>query len=185
VGGDGTSAGPAVRALLSLLERLAGRLAVVLVIEDLHWADRSTRDLLGFLAGNSRNASVLLLVTFGSDEMDRGGSRRRLPAALSHRDGVRNLDLGRLVPRRGRSAAGGILGDPPEPVETGGWRGMRVSRLWRNPGARSLRQEVREGLRFVFTNRYLRAFAGEAATFNLFSTALTTVFCCTQRVTRG
>jgi len=28
----------------------------------------------------------------------------------------------------------------------------------------------------VFTNRYLRAFAGEAATFNFFSTALTTVF---------
>jgi MFS family permease len=42
------------------------------------------------------------------------------------------------------------------------------------PASRSLRAEMREGLRFVFRNPYLRAFAGEAATFNLFVTVLLT-----------
>jgi MFS family permease len=35
---------------------------------------------------------------------------------------------------------------------------------------------IREGFGFTFGNAYLRAIAGEAATFNLFATALTTVF---------
>ena len=42
--------------------------------------------------------------------------------------------------------------------------------------ARQLRAEVREGLSFVYANRYLRAFAGEAATFNLFLNAMMTAF---------
>src|SRR6516225_5983271 len=52
--------------LLALLEALAERLPLVLVVEDVHWADRSTRDLLDFLARNLRHAAVLLLVTFRS-----------------------------------------------------------------------------------------------------------------------
>ena len=38
--------------MLLLLERLAEAGPVVLVIEDVHWADRSTRDLLAFLIRN-------------------------------------------------------------------------------------------------------------------------------------
>jgi len=40
--------------MLTLLEQLAERDPVVLVIEDLHWADGSTRDLLSFLVSNQR-----------------------------------------------------------------------------------------------------------------------------------
>jgi Na+/melibiose symporter-like transporter len=42
--------------------------------------------------------------------------------------------------------------------------------------ARRLRTDVGEGLRFVFGNPYLRAFAGEAAMFNLFLNAMMTAF---------
>ena len=41
----------------------------MLVIEDVHWADRSTGDLLAFLVRNLRQAAVLLVVTFRSDEL--------------------------------------------------------------------------------------------------------------------
>lgn len=40
--------------LLGMLHRLAERAPVLLVAEDLHWADQSTRDLLGFLVRNLR-----------------------------------------------------------------------------------------------------------------------------------
>jgi predicted ATPase len=38
--------------MLTLLEQLSERGPVVLLIEDLHWADHSTRDLLSFLVSN-------------------------------------------------------------------------------------------------------------------------------------
>src|SRR6266581_5914294 len=57
--------------LLSLLEALADQQPVVLVVEDVHWADRPTCDLLSFLVRNLRPARVLLVVTFRSDELDR------------------------------------------------------------------------------------------------------------------
>ena len=49
-------------ALLALLGHLAGRSSTVLVVEDLHWADRSTLDLLAFLVRNLQ-AGLLLVLT--------------------------------------------------------------------------------------------------------------------------
>ena len=56
--------------VLALFGRLADGGPVVLVIEDVHWSDRSTRDLLSFLIGNQRVLDgVLIVVTFRSDEL--------------------------------------------------------------------------------------------------------------------
>ena len=46
----GAAQGRLFEALLLLLEQLGSEHAVVLMIEDLHWADRSTRNFLTFLA---------------------------------------------------------------------------------------------------------------------------------------
>jgi predicted ATPase len=51
------------QAFLGLLERLAAVRAVVLVLEDLHWADRSTRQLLAFVAHNLRDQRLLVVAT--------------------------------------------------------------------------------------------------------------------------
>jgi predicted ATPase len=48
--------------LLVLLERLAEAGPVVLAIEDTHWADRSSRDLLAFLIRNQPSAEGVLIV---------------------------------------------------------------------------------------------------------------------------
>src|SRR5205807_94971 len=102
--------------LLGLLERLAEKQPLVLVLEDVHWADRSTGELGAFLTRNLRRAAVLQVVTFRSDELDRAGMLRRLLAELSRLDGVTRLELGRLS--RGQVAAqlGGILGGQPDPA---------------------------------------------------------------------
>ena len=102
--------------LLVLLEQLATRQPVVLVIEDVHWADRSTGELLAFLVRNLRQAAVLVVVTFRSDELGQAGPVRRLLAELGRLDAVTRLDLERLS--RGQVAAQleGILGCPPDPA---------------------------------------------------------------------
>jgi DNA-binding CsgD family transcriptional regulator/tetratricopeptide (TPR) repeat protein len=54
----------------TLLERLlAARVATVLVMEDVHWADEATLDLLRFLARRLDAAPVLLVVTYRDDEV--------------------------------------------------------------------------------------------------------------------
>jgi len=102
--------------VLVLLEQLAAKQPLVLVIEDLHWADRSTGELLAFLVRNLRQAAVLLVATFRSDELGQAGPVRRLLAELGRLDGVTRLELERLS--RGQVAAQleAILGRPPDPA---------------------------------------------------------------------
>ena len=54
-----------------LLRRLAERQLVLLGLEDLHWADRSTRDLLAFLVRGFRAESIVVVATYRSDELHR------------------------------------------------------------------------------------------------------------------
>src|SRR5262245_44316191 len=86
--------------VLTLLGQLAERGPVVLVIEDAHWADRSTRDLLTFLIRNQRALeNLLIVVTYRSDELHRTHPLRSLLAELSRTGWVTRIDLGRLSRR--------------------------------------------------------------------------------------
>jgi DNA-binding CsgD family transcriptional regulator len=67
----GSAQGRLFELLLGVFERVAARTPVVFVVEDLHWSDRSTRDLLGFLIRNLRDVRVMLLLTYRSDELHR------------------------------------------------------------------------------------------------------------------
>jgi predicted ATPase len=97
--------------LLGVLHRLAERGPLLLVVEDLHWADQSTRDLLGFLVRNLR-AGVALLLTYRSDELHRRHPLRPFLAELDRSGRTERLDLGRLGrPELGELLAG-ILGEP-------------------------------------------------------------------------
>ena len=66
-------------------------------MEDLHWADRSTRDLLAYLATYLRAQPVLLVPTFRSDELHRLHPLRRLLPELTRNRRVRRLDLARFT----------------------------------------------------------------------------------------
>jgi DNA-binding CsgD family transcriptional regulator/tetratricopeptide (TPR) repeat protein len=84
-------------ALLALFERLAADRMLVVVAEDLQWADRSTRDLLAFLAGTARRCRLLLLLTYRSDELAASHPLRGLVAELvrAGADPIRLRPLGR------------------------------------------------------------------------------------------
>jgi len=102
--------------LLALLERLAEEQPLVLVMEDVHWADRSTSELGAFLTRNLRRTAVLQVVTFRTDELDRAGMLRRLLAELGRLDGVTRLDLERLSAGQVAAQLAGILGRQPDPA---------------------------------------------------------------------
>ena len=83
-------------AFLDLLRRLAADGPVVLAIEDLHWADDSTRELLAFLVRNAQAERLLLLVTFRSDELTRRHPLLFWLAEADRQPGVERIELRRL-----------------------------------------------------------------------------------------
>ncbi len=102
--------------MLTALDHLSAHSPVVLVIEDLHWADRSSRDLLTFLIGNQRAVSgLLIVVTFRSDELHRNHPLRPMLAALDRIAWVERVELPRLTRTDTSELAARILGDPPAP----------------------------------------------------------------------
>jgi class 3 adenylate cyclase len=77
--------------VLELLAGLASRSPVVLVLEDLHWADDSSRELLAFLAVRLRDQPVMLVGTLREEEL--AGSVGQWLAELERRPGVSRLRL--------------------------------------------------------------------------------------------
>src|SRR5215469_6946224 len=100
---------------LTLLERLAERQPLVLVVEDAHWADRSSRDLIAFLIGYQRSLhNVLIVVTYRSDELHRTHPLRPLLAELARIDWVERTELPRLTRGQAEELATAVLGRAAE-----------------------------------------------------------------------
>ena len=92
----GVRQGRLFEALLTLMERLGRRAPVVLLIEDLHWADGSTRDFITFLVRSAREESLCLVVTYRSDELHRRHPLRPVLAELERVPGVERVALERF-----------------------------------------------------------------------------------------
>ncbi|GAA1521476.1 helix-turn-helix transcriptional regulator [Kribbella lupini] len=101
---------------LRLFERLAAAQPVVVVIEDAHWADDSTRDLLSFLAANLRWNAVVLIVTFRSEELHRGHPLRLLLARMARSAAVVSIELPRLTQSQVADQLESILGRAASPA---------------------------------------------------------------------
>ena len=100
---------------LTLLVAVTEQQRVVLVIEDVHWADRSSRELLGFLVRNQHAAPGLLtIVTHRSDQLHRAHPLRRVLAELDRMGWVVRIDLGRLTKSDVTGQLRGLLGHEPD-----------------------------------------------------------------------
>ena len=84
--------------VLGLLAELAAANPVLLVLEDLHWADASTRDLLTFLSRMLHREQVALIGTYRSDDLHRRHPLRAVVAELQRLPSVRTIELGPLDP---------------------------------------------------------------------------------------
>ncbi|WP_407561382.1 helix-turn-helix transcriptional regulator [Streptomyces sp. 184] len=95
---------------VGLLERLAAGRTVVLALEDLHWADRSTRELLGYLVRSVQGSRLVVLMTYRSDDVHRRHPLRPFLAELDRLRSVQRLELARLSEDEVRSQLAGIRG---------------------------------------------------------------------------
>ncbi|MEU3946684.1 AAA family ATPase [Streptomyces sp. NPDC029526] len=100
-----------------LLERVAAEHTVVLVLEDLHWADASTRHLLAYLLRTLRTGRLVVLATYRSDDIHRRHPLRPLLAELDRLRTVRRLELGRFSRDEVGCQMAGILAREPEAAQ--------------------------------------------------------------------
>jgi predicted ATPase len=87
-------------AYLDLLRARSDEAPLALLVEDVHWADRATRDLLSYLIRGlgalQFQARVLMLLTYRTDELTRTSPVRAWLSELLRFPGVSRLDLGPL-----------------------------------------------------------------------------------------
>jgi DNA-binding NarL/FixJ family response regulator len=80
----------------ALLEALAVHTPLLLVVEDVHWADQSTRELLTFLFTRPLTGPVTIVASYRTDDLHRRHPLRRQVAEWSRLRGVSRLSLGPL-----------------------------------------------------------------------------------------
>jgi DNA-binding NarL/FixJ family response regulator len=94
--------------VLGALEAAAEHSPVLLLIEDVHWADQASRDLLGFLLARVRSRRLSLVVTYRSDDLHRRHPLRRALAEWARLGGVRRVQLAPLTADEVRSLVGAL-----------------------------------------------------------------------------
>lgn len=82
--------------LFSLVQELQRAGPAILVIEDLHWADEATLDVIKYLARRPSAAELLIVLTYRDDELALHHPLRSLLAVLATCRTVRRVPLGPL-----------------------------------------------------------------------------------------
>ena len=102
--------------LLALFVDAARTQPMVLVMEDFQWADRSTRDFLGFLVRAARQEPIALVITYRSDELRRGHPLRSFVLELERSGRAVRIELGPFTRAELQEQVTAILDDAPSPV---------------------------------------------------------------------
>ncbi len=101
-------------AVLELLDILSQPAPVVLILEDMHWADRSTRSFVAFLSRSLRQERLVLLLTYRTDELHRRHALRPLLAELDRLERARRIELEPFDRDELGEALADILGAEPD-----------------------------------------------------------------------
>jgi ATP/maltotriose-dependent transcriptional regulator MalT len=95
-GSDDTIRLQLYEAVTMLLERASENGPLVVIMEDIHWADESTRHVLRFLARALTDAPVMIVATYRSDELTRRHPLRPLLAEVGRLPGTVRVVLPNL-----------------------------------------------------------------------------------------
>ena len=101
--------------LLRFLVQVTETAPALVLIEDLHWADRSSLDLLSFLTRNVRSERLTLLATYRTDEVVRKHPLTPFLAELERSGRAERVTLPRLDRKEVAQLLTAIQGETPEP----------------------------------------------------------------------
>ncbi|HZV80071.1 MAG TPA: AAA family ATPase [Candidatus Binatus sp.] len=79
------------------LKRFSAEQPVVVVVEDLHWADDGTLELLQHVSANIDDCRVLVVVSFRTEDVKRPNRLRSIIAKLERRQSFHNMAVGPLA----------------------------------------------------------------------------------------
>lgn len=104
--------------ILGFLARLGADRPVLLVVEDVHWADDATRELLTYLVANMRTERVAVVATLRTDALVAFSDRPddAWLVELMRSPGCERLALGPLSPAEVADQVRAIIGSPPGPA---------------------------------------------------------------------
>ncbi len=112
--GDDRGPSRVLELMLGMIGRLAAVAPLMLVFEDLQWADRSTLDLLALLVARASGRRLLIVLTVRSDELHRAHPFRRMAAHWEQQRLVERLELERLGPQDVAAQVEAIVGERPD-----------------------------------------------------------------------
>ena len=114
LGGD-TRQARFLEAWLDLLETLGAERSVVVVIEDIHWADRSSLDWLTYVARGRAMTRFTVVATLRTDELHRQHPVQPFLAEIQRLPNVQRLDLERFDRAELAEQIAAISGSPADP----------------------------------------------------------------------
>jgi len=100
--------------LLGVVGRLAAERALLLLVEDVQWADRATLDLIALLVASPTARPHLLVCSVRSDELPRAHPFRRISARWEQQRSVERLELERLTAGEVAAQISAIMGERPD-----------------------------------------------------------------------
>ena len=127
------------RAVRGLLEALAAPKPLVLILDDLHWADPGSIELLGALLRRPPDASVLIALAVRPRQVP-----KRLAAALARAQALARIDLAALALDEARELIGAAEAEAV--YEQSGGNPFYLQQLMRFPDARTVGAALAEEL---------------------------------------
>ena len=121
---------PRAEELLATLERVAAEAGrpVVVVLEDLHWADDATLDVVRYLARRVRGIPVVVVITYRDEATNVGDPLRRLLGSLRGSE-VARIELGTLTAAAVATLAAGSAHDADDVYRTTSGNPLFVTEL--------------------------------------------------------
>ncbi len=104
--------------VFAILRRLAEERPLLLVLEDVHWADSSTRDLFRFLVRTAREGRFLFVATYRTDELHRRHPLPPVIAELSRLPHVDQVEVAAFDEGELGQQLAAITGEPAAPEVT-------------------------------------------------------------------
>ncbi|MCI0581353.1 MAG: AAA family ATPase, partial [Chloroflexi bacterium] len=102
--------------VLGVFERLAAARPLVLAVDELQWADRSSRELLDFLVRALRDDQALFLLALRTDAQGAPVGNLAFIAELEREEHVDRLEVGPFGPDETEALVASLLDGPADPA---------------------------------------------------------------------